>query len=72
MKITTIILTCDNESTIEKTLQSISGDILIGDIGSKDLTLSICKKYNTSIIEIPFENDYSKVKNKLIPLNKLS
>ena len=66
MKITTIILTCDNESTIEKTLQSISGDILIGDIGSKDLTLSICKKYNTSIIEIPFENDYSKVKNKLI------
>lgn len=66
MKITTIILTCDNESTIEKTLQSISGDILIGDMGSKDSTLSICKKYNASIIKIPFENDYSKAKNELI------
>ena len=66
MKITTIILTCDNELTIEKTLQSISGDILIGDMGSKDSTLSICEKYNTSIIKIPFENDYSKAKNQLI------
>lgn len=68
MKITTIILTYDNELTIENTLQSISseGDVLIGDMGSKDSTLSICKKYNTSIIEISFENNYSKAKNQLI------
>ena len=65
MKITTTILTCNNESTIERALQSASGDILIGDIGSKDSTLSICKKHGASILEIPFEN-YSQAKNQLI------
>ena len=53
--ITAHILTKNNIKTIQKTLESISGistKILIGDYGSNDGTIEICKKFNTKIIDV--------------------
>lgn len=69
MKLEIQILTKNNEATIEKTLQSIcslKAPIVIGDLGSSDLTLEICKKYKTIVHKIKFEDNYSKAKNYLI------
>lgn len=59
----------NNKQTIEKTLKSISNlnaKLLIGNLGSTDGTLDICKKYNAEIIEVKNKNDLSKARNDLI------
>ncbi len=73
MKLEIFILTQNNESSIAKTIESLKplqAKIIIGDIGSIDDTLKICKNYNLEINELNFENDYSKAKNKLILIGK--
>jgi tetratricopeptide (TPR) repeat protein len=72
-KLTTYLLTKNNENTIDLALSSIlwlNGDIIVGDIGSTDKTLKICKKYNVEVIPIIFQNDYSAAKNKLLNYKK--
>ena len=71
-KITTHLLVKNNENTIRKTLKSILSlncDILIGDLGSTDNTISICKEYGGKVQEIYFNNDYSKARNELVESN---
>lgn len=63
------IVTKNNQRTIERTIQSLlnlEGQIVIGDIGSSDDTLEICRRYRAKIINIPWENDYSKARNRLL------
>lgn len=53
--ITIQILTKNNEKTIVTTLESlrsINANIIIGDYGSTDGTLEICKKFNVKVKKI--------------------
>lgn len=46
------MLTKNNEKTIKKTIESIICDevrIIVGDLGSEDATVSICKKHNIEV-----------------------
>jgi len=63
------ILTKNNESSIEKCLNSLNGidaEIKILDIGSTDKTLKICEKYKLEILNFNFEDDFSKIRNSVI------
>lgn len=67
MKITANILVRNNEDTIVDCLASLGDiDILIGNIGSSDRTLEICREFGGKIVTMPFENDYSKCRNELV------
>lgn len=73
MSLTINILVKNNEKTIEETLKcakSISKNITVGNIGSKDNTIKICEKYNCRIIDVPFNNDFSYSKNYMLERNK--
>jgi tetratricopeptide (TPR) repeat protein len=66
-KISVCIVTRDHERFIEpclKSIKPIASEIIIYDLGSKDKTKKIAKKYG-KVFNIKFENDYSKLKNKL-------
>ena len=68
-KLTTYLLAKDNAQTIEAAIKSITwlgGTIVIGDMGSQDGTVEICKKFKTKVVAIRFADDYSEAKNKLI------
>jgi glycosyltransferase involved in cell wall biosynthesis len=59
----------NNEKTIEKALKSVvflGGEIIIGDLGSTDGTLDICRKYQAKIHQISAGDGYHKARNKLI------
>jgi glycosyltransferase involved in cell wall biosynthesis len=58
----------NHEKTIQQALQSVvtlGATILVGDRGSKDGSLSICKEFNAKIIPVP-QNDYALARNNLI------
>ncbi len=68
-KITTYLLTKNNQTTIDAALQSISwlkGPIIVGDMGSNDKTIEICRRYNTVVVPVVFQDNYSRAKNKLL------
>lgn len=72
MSLTINILVKNNEATIEETLAraaSVSRSILVGDVGSQDKTIDICKKFNANIIKVPFRGNYSESKNYMIEKN---
>lgn len=73
MNLTINILVRNNQETIEETLKSaleISDSILIGDAGTTDDTIKICKKYCSNIIPINFKRNFSNAKNQMIEQNK--
>lgn len=66
-------MTKNNENTIENTLNSITSlecDILIGDLGSTDKTVKICKSYKINPKIINFEGSYSAARNILLEYSK--
>lgn len=65
------LLTHNNEKTLATcldSLQPLKSTILVGDFGSTDNTLSICKQCNIKIIQLPRENNYAKSRNDLISI----
>lgn len=71
MKITTHLLTKNNANTIESCLKSLvplDGEIIIGDLGSEDDTISICKRYDAKIISIT--GNRNKIRNEIVRKNK--
>jgi len=66
--VTIQILTKNNEKTIRKTLESIDGlgKIVIGDLGSSDSTLEICRSFGIEIVKLDWKNNYSAVRNELL------
>ncbi|MDK2978758.1 MAG: hypothetical protein PWP52_1472 [Bacteroidales bacterium] len=63
-KISATIITYNEERNIErclKSLQEVADEIVVVDSFSKDNTQSICKKYNVTLFENPFEG-YSQQK----------
>ena len=47
----------------------LTDNIIIGDIGSKDGTIEICKKYKAKIVTVPFRGDLSESKNYMLKLS---
>lgn len=67
--LTVQILTKDNENTIGKTLESLSilgGQVVVGDLGSKDSTVAICEGYGAEVRRIDWRRDYSEARNSLV------
>lgn len=64
--ITKLILTRNSQNQIEKTIKSISGNIIVGDMQSSDNTKIILSKQKCKIIDIPWNNSYSDGWNKLL------
>jgi tetratricopeptide (TPR) repeat protein len=63
------ILTRNNEKTIAKTLESLrplDANIIIGDLGSSDSTLELCRGYGADIRKLDWGNDYSEARNLLL------
>ncbi|MEI6880080.1 MAG: glycosyltransferase family 2 protein [Bacteroidota bacterium] len=67
--ISAVIITFNNERTIENTLKSLHwvNEIVVVDSGSKDATLDICKKYNCKIHHQTFEG-FGKQKHHAVSL----
>lgn len=49
-----------------KSIESIADEIILVDTGSIDNTITIAKKFNASIIEFPWNNDFSSARNKAL------
>jgi len=63
--ISAVILTKNNETTLEKTLASVSfcDEILVIDDYSSDGTVAFAKKQKATVIEHHLENDFAKQRN---------
>lgn len=63
------ILVKNNELTIEKCLRSLplnQAELQIGNLGSEDSTLKICKKFTNNIINLIGFEDYSRSRKHLL------
>ena len=68
--LTTHLITKNNGATIDECLKSLiplDGEILVGDRGSTDDTIEICRSHNARIIDLK-STDFSDVRNKLVAL----
>jgi|GEM_PF-3371960 len=73
MNTTTHLLISNDKDTIENTLKSITklnSQILIGDLGSNDGSIQICRKLGAIIIPLLLVNDRSVAKNQLLSHSK--
>lgn len=64
--LTVCMIAQNEESTIGKALESVSGiadEIIVVDTGSTDNTKEIIRKFNAKVIDIPWEHDFSKARN---------
>lgn len=67
--LTILITTRNNAATIKQTLDSLqplSAQIQVCDLGSTDETLNICSKYKVKINNFTFEHNISNIKNRII------
>lgn len=63
----------NEEKMLPDCLESLSGvarEIIIVDTGSEDSTIDIAKKFNATVIEVPWENDFAKARNSALELAK--
>lgn len=64
--LTVCMIARDEATNIERALESVFGiadEIIVVDTGSKDETKEIARTFNATVIEIPWENDFSKARN---------
>ena len=69
MSLTTLILTHNNEGTLQNTLDSLSPldiNLIVGDVSSTDKTRSICRKSDAVIKTVNPDNERSYEKNELL------
>lgn len=67
--LTTHLITKNNEQTIRralKTLAPLQCQILVGDFGSTDKTLDICREFDCELYSLEGVKDYSTARNLLI------
>lgn len=65
MNISVVILTKNNQNTLERALKSVSfaKEILLIDDNSTDNTLNLAKKYGARVIKRKLNNDFSQQRN---------
>lgn len=71
--ITIHLIVKNNEKTIGFSLESLSSlnaNILIGDLGCKDKTISICESFGANVVKISLNDDMSKARNYLSTQSK--
>lgn len=69
MALTTHLLVKNNEKTIDKTLSSLKplgGEIVIGNLGSKDRTIEICERHGARIVNLGKKQDRAEARNSLL------
>lgn len=57
------------EATLARCLESVlplTDQIVIGDTGSTDATVNIAQRYGARVIDVPWENDFSKARNRVL------
>lgn len=65
-KLSVCMIARDESANMAKALESLSGiadEIIVVDTGSKDETKDIARNFNAKIIDIEWENDFSKARN---------
>ncbi len=63
----------DAEADLARCLESARGlvdEIVIGDTGSTDASVEIAHRYGARVITIPWENDFSKTRNRVLEENR--
>src|SRR5271167_208379 len=63
----------DAETTLAQCLESVRevvDEIVIGDTGSTDASTEIARRYGARIIAVPWENDFSKARNRVLEENR--
>lgn len=72
MRLTAHLITKNNETIVEDTIKSLwrLGDIniLVGDLGSTDKTVRICREYGADVRRLQLK-DYSQVRNELLVIS---
>jgi glycosyltransferase involved in cell wall biosynthesis len=67
--LTIYLIIKNNEATIEHTLESLlplNANILVGDLGCKDETVSKCRQYGATIVRLSLNDDLSQARNHLL------
>lgn len=62
------ILVRNDEDTIGGALESVAdvgAQIVVGNLGSRDGTIGICRKFGADVVDVAWEDDYSKARNKI-------
>jgi Glycosyl transferase family 2 len=57
------------EATLARCLESVlplADEIVIGDTGSTDTTVSIARKYGARVIDVPWERDFARARNRVL------
>ncbi|WP_260739704.1 glycosyltransferase [Tunturiibacter lichenicola] len=57
------------EATLARCLESVlplADEIVIGDTGSTDTTVSIARRYGARVIDVPWENDFARARNRVL------
>jgi glycosyltransferase involved in cell wall biosynthesis len=57
------------EATLPRCLESIlplTDQIVIGDTGSTDATVNIARKYGARVIDVPWERDFARARNRVL------
>ncbi|HXJ92358.1 MAG TPA: glycosyltransferase [Terriglobia bacterium] len=63
----------DAEADLARCLESTHGvvdEIVIGDTGSTDASVEIASRYGARVIAVPWENDFSKARNRVLEENR--
>jgi glycosyltransferase involved in cell wall biosynthesis len=56
-------------ATLARCLESVlplTNQIVIGDTGSTDATVSIARRYGARVVDVPWENDFAKARNRVL------
>jgi glycosyltransferase involved in cell wall biosynthesis len=67
--ITACLIVRDEEKVLDRCLASLDGlvdEIVVGDTGSLDLTPAIARDRGARIIEAPWEDDFSRARNRVL------
>jgi tetratricopeptide (TPR) repeat protein len=63
----------DAEALLPQCLDSVRGvvdEIVIGDTGSTDSSVEVARRYGARVITVPWENDFSKARNRVLEENR--
>jgi tetratricopeptide (TPR) repeat protein len=69
MRLELSMIVKNGEATLARCLESVQGlveNIVTGDTGSTDASVEIARRYRAQIIDVPWENDFSRARNTVL------
>ncbi len=64
-----VMIVKDEEDCLAECLESvraIADEIIIGDTGSTDRSLAICRQFGARVLEVPWNDDFSRARNTVL------